>query len=746
MRVEFVRDGGHVHSICPMCGHGDATAVLTVATQGPALEKLHLAECTACRSMHYTDDDPVIGYDFVGFEQSYWLHYVQSGAGISAMLEPLLAVADPEGGDLLDVGCGFGFIPHYWQTMQLGRAVGLETSFYGRLGKEKLGTEIYHSYYADTPEIAGVKFKYVFSSEVIEHVPDPEKFVREISEAIGDDGILILTTPSADSIAPETAACDLIAALSPGFHFFLARDCALDALLRRCGFQHTLVRNTGTRLFAWASHRPLPTIRKRFECWDSYLSYLQGLADNRDPHVAGGALYRLLKDATNLGRLAEADDIFPKFERMMRYKYQIDLWNPTPSVEAALLQRVSDNTRFPSWLGCGLLYSGLQLRRRGYPPRIVEPLLEGASRVMRFEIETGAQFAQEPAHFLPLAEKALADVHADKPVGASELPYARQRAPVFHHATAPRHKDACLLIGFAPDGTPTPGLIQLCEVMSDQGFDVHVCLAADEPDIRPDMTSLASATTVSCRKNGGYDFAAWAALLAAKPELWRSQRLVFMNDSILLARRAAFDALIAVLRDDPAEFIALTESNTPAYHVQSYFFQLQGAALCDWHIRDFWSQLREETCKTLVIQNCELKLYEIAGRSGDLRRKVLFDYQTLFPGAALTEPLQGNPTIDFWERLLLCGTPFIKAELIHSNPNRARIQHWRALLQSYGTDLSVIERHLVEMSRTRIKDRKNLPLDRRLAAFCAALVGESFFSRLRQWNRRRRARIKKSNA
>lgn len=95
------------------------------------------------------------------------------------MLEPIFALKSDPKGSLLDIGCGFGYIPHFWQTMGRGEAVGLEMSAYGRIGVEKLGITVVSEYYTNAEAIKDRRFDYVYSSEVIEHVEDPFAFIND---------------------------------------------------------------------------------------------------------------------------------------------------------------------------------------------------------------------------------------------------------------------------------------------------------------------------------------------------------------------------------------------------------------------------------------------------------------------------------------------------------------------------------------------------------------------------------------
>ena len=331
------------------------------------------------------------------------MNYVQSGAGIDAMLQPIIALGSRAKGSLLDIGCGFGFVPHFWQVMGYGEAVGLESSFYGRKGKELLGIDIYHSYYNQCDEIKGRKFDIVFSSEVIEHVRDPEAFINEIGQGLKDGGILVLTTPSVTCINQDTIDTTIIATLSPGFHYFVLSKQALDQMLRNAGYTEVTVVDTGHRLFAWASKTPFPT--PDFENFnrDTYFSYLSKLASSSDGHVKSGALYRLLKDLLNTGRGKEAGDAYRLFAQSALDTYNIDFLNPELSESHRQSIKDLDNERFPAWLGCGLLFAGIY---RGNELGDIDGkarLLRAAIDTMQKEIEIGFQFAQEPYHFMPLA-------------------------------------------------------------------------------------------------------------------------------------------------------------------------------------------------------------------------------------------------------------------------------------------------------------------------------------------------------
>jgi SAM-dependent methyltransferase len=735
MHINFKRESVQIPTECPVCRSIGAFPRLTVDRIKYGVKSLDMAECGSCGTLYFTSESPVIGYDFPGFEEEYWLNYVQSGAGISAMLEPLLAVAPKKGGKLLDVGCGFGFVPHFWESSGYGSAVGLETSLYGKIGHEKLGVTIHSNFYSEAAQIAGEKFDYVYSSEVIEHVPDPAAFIDEISAALAPDGILILTTPCADAVKPGSPYQDTIAVLSPGFHYFVASERALLNLLKQRGFAHVKIQNSGNRLFAWASHVPLPKIAGEFGHWDEYYQYLETLSRNTDLHVAGGALYRLVKDSVNRGRSDIAGQAVKRWAALSRIAYGLDLLDPVKITERFLRAESPRNSEFPSWMGCGLLFYARAVMLMGAEPRLLVKSVQSAIAAMKREIEVFAQFAQEPAYFLKLAEDTLKEL---KRAESSPLAIDIKCKSVRGEPGSLKGKSVVLLCGYAPDGRPSPALLSLNRAFASHGLDVHICLAVSPFTETIETSGLEQATTVSMRHNDSFDFGIWASQLNALPEIWDAERIIFANDSVILVNDDAFSSMMDSLQNDESEFIALTESNSPCHHSQSYFFQIQGTALHDWRLRSFWAGVKSGLDKDAVINNYELTMMRTVQQNQNLRAKVLFGFQNLFPNGFADGTPVGNASHYLWERLLMKGMPFVKAELLHRNPMNLPLMHWRNVLEDIGADLEMVDRHLLELSRVRGGYQ---PKRKTQHVVLGHLLGNVRFEQMRQkWNRRRLSR------
>ncbi len=99
------------------------------------------------------------------------------------------------GRSFLDVGCNYGFTVKAAQDLGLD-AFGIDMdataikACCARFGKKNFEAISVQDYAA-----RGAKAGIIYTSEVIEHVPDPDSFIAAISKTLQKDGILYLTTP-----------------------------------------------------------------------------------------------------------------------------------------------------------------------------------------------------------------------------------------------------------------------------------------------------------------------------------------------------------------------------------------------------------------------------------------------------------------------------------------------------------------------------------------------------------------------
>lgn len=390
---------------CPACGSTTSTRVLRLERPGTEVDGAVLARCRDCTSCYYEHAaDFMVDHYAEDAHGIALAHYLQIGAGIDFMLRPVLAVPLPPQASLLEVGCGVGFCVDYWSRVRGAPALGLERAQYGRDGARLLGAPISEAYLGESPELAGRTFDFVYSSEVIEHVPDPAQFVRLLRAAVTPRGLLALTTPSAAYVRPENTPSIVLAALAPGYHYFLLSRDALERLLREAGFRHVAVREVNERLIAWASDEPFtaPDL-DRFQRAD-YYRYLRLLAASPHRDVRSGAQYRLFKELVNAGDYANADAAFDGLRRSGLDDYGLDLTDP-PRLSAMRCTNFDEHLRrYPAWLGCALYYAGMLAGNHHGDVRQRLRYFEAATRILRHEIKLSPMFAQEAESLLQTAD------------------------------------------------------------------------------------------------------------------------------------------------------------------------------------------------------------------------------------------------------------------------------------------------------------------------------------------------------
>ena len=170
-----------------------------------ASDDLELNRCKSCGFVYLASWEQSIGqaeslydyYDRLSEEDLKRRHSPENRARQRTLLQKL---ADYTGGrKLLDVGCGDGQFLRT-ATDEGWDAVGIDLSegavrLCDRRGLSASQTDFFDS------SLDTRRFDVVVMSELIEHVPSPQRFLRRAEELLDVDGVLHLTTPNFGSLA-----------------------------------------------------------------------------------------------------------------------------------------------------------------------------------------------------------------------------------------------------------------------------------------------------------------------------------------------------------------------------------------------------------------------------------------------------------------------------------------------------------------------------------------------------------------
>lgn len=325
------RGDGYRDLVCPACR--TRSVMDKIIDASPPFEprkRYALFRCGACGTLHYPDAKPV-EYQKVRDADIARKYYVEIGAGLDAMFAPL-AWAEPEAASsYLEVGGGYGFSIDFASRALGWRAAGVDPSSVAAVGARDLGYDLRRAYLsADDPAPDG-PFDRVLSSEVIEHVRDPDPFLAAVAAAAGDNGVLMLTTPDAAAVSPGLSGAALLQIVVAGHHIVIFTAEGLTAALHRAGFRHIHVVSRDQTLLAVASRREVKADFGARPARDTYRRYLRERRDAlaADPALYAGFAVRLLKECVHAGEFAEATEVLEALAARWRREYGLDIDSPS---------------------------------------------------------------------------------------------------------------------------------------------------------------------------------------------------------------------------------------------------------------------------------------------------------------------------------------------------------------------------------------------------------------------------------
>ncbi|MFZ5705450.1 MAG: glycosyltransferase [Pseudomonadota bacterium] len=239
--------------------------------------------------------------------------------------------------------------------------------------------------------------------------------------------------------------------------------------------------------------------------------------------------------------------------------------------------------------------------------------------------------------------------------------------------------EVALFVTHSRSGKVKPHVLPYIRALKAAGLSVCLIASVDRPlDPAPELLDLVDGMLV--RRNGGYDFAAWAHALKLDPRLYGSSTLYLVNDSVLpAADTGRIATLVEQVRASEADLVGLTESHEWRWHVQSYFLAVKSRFLSSRAFHGFMDDVRLLTRKDHVIRAYEVRLAELAEESGHR-------VDILYPSATAI-----NPTLFGWRALIEAGMPFVKLLLLRGQFDAIDIDGWQDVLAAHGFDAALAE-------------------------------------------------------
>ena len=348
-------------AICPNCHREAGRRLILSAFVGA--DRSQLFACEAC-SAHFFEgakagaysDLPAGGTDALAF-------YLQQGANIGGMAMRLQALGRPIGTTYLEVGCGFGLSLDFARRMLGWQVRGLDPSPFAVAGREQLGLPI-ESRYLEAGGLDDASADVIHASEFIEHIADPVPMLGTLRKALRPGGTLLLTTPAAEMIRPDTGDGLLVPLLSVGWHLVIQTASSLTWALHKAGFDTVSVQREGAQLVAIAGRLPDDAVqetacRSRYRAWLRMIA--QAVPDQSD--LGFGVRARLYRELAIVGS-AEADEIWQALDSLVqeRWGHGVDALAAAPADTNCLADLLA---REPLGLAGILLARGWVKKQRG---------------------------------------------------------------------------------------------------------------------------------------------------------------------------------------------------------------------------------------------------------------------------------------------------------------------------------------------------------------------------------------------
>lgn len=310
---------------CPVCGRVTDQALIASAVVDWQEPQVRIVRCGDCGALVMDAVQPASAHD-----DSVWDRYIEHTAGLEAIDAALAKIGAPRGARVLDVGCGYGFALDLAERRFGWHGIGLDPSDVAARARHELGLDI-RTGRLDASFDEG-PFDVILAIEMLEHLSDPVQFLANVYRGLAPDGVVLIMTPDAKALHPDTPGSVLEAVLSLGEHAFLLDEDGLRRLLSRTGFEARVWTQDQT-LWALAA----PTMRGLRGTRRESTPDLVGLADYCDARarsatsgspLALGMAARRVKFATMAGLHRRAEAAVPRLRTALLDRHGCDIGDP----------------------------------------------------------------------------------------------------------------------------------------------------------------------------------------------------------------------------------------------------------------------------------------------------------------------------------------------------------------------------------------------------------------------------------
>jgi 2-polyprenyl-3-methyl-5-hydroxy-6-metoxy-1,4-benzoquinol methylase len=385
IEVEWLQHG-KVPALCPNCGaQGEAEQILDIDYRPPVEHddehRFIMQICPNC-SVRFVDNMKMMEFHSEQqVERGEDALHVQIGAGLWPIAGQIARLDRPRGARVLEIGGAYGFGLDFALRARGWTGEGYDPSPFAAVGMRELDLPLRQEYFT-VRHLERGPWDVAIATELLEHVSYPAAFLLLMRRALGETGVLLLSTPNAERITPDLPASSLLPLLSPGSHTVLQTPRSLELALRAAGFAHSRIIADGLSLIAYASAAPF-TLNDdeaaRRAMYRTYLVERAGLAaltSDLRLGFAGRGIFEAVNDAD----WDAADAAWAALLPAVRERFGLDLETMAAlpaGAETASLAKLG--RLMPLGLGMILFARAMRLLVAGRSRQQVEPHLHLAA-------------------------------------------------------------------------------------------------------------------------------------------------------------------------------------------------------------------------------------------------------------------------------------------------------------------------------------------------------------------------------